>query len=148
VAPWWWFLCKPKHVVAASIIILYVLITLRFLRCVYYLDNKVIDIIDARCNHGDFFFEYLQFIFHCWFYCPRWGAWDIKGVTSKQGNLSKTCYLVSDWKVSDDCELIVYDLKFVHARWVYDINNSNNNRVPLNTPLFLNLMVFWPCIIV
>ena len=45
-------LCEPKHVGAALIlVILTILIIKYFTICVRYLDNKVPDIIDARCNH-------------------------------------------------------------------------------------------------
>ena len=43
-------LCEPKHV-GSDFIILNILITKDFIICVHYLDNKVFDIIDARCNH-------------------------------------------------------------------------------------------------
>jgi hypothetical protein len=40
VAPWWWFPCKPKHVGAFSIILIYFNNSM-FSRCVRWLDNKV-----------------------------------------------------------------------------------------------------------
>ena len=47
-----WFLCKPKHVGKAFIILIY-FNNSTFTRCVHLLDNKVFDIIDARFNYED-----------------------------------------------------------------------------------------------
>ena len=45
---------------------------------------------------------------------------------------------MSDWKVCDDCQLTLYDLKFVHPLWVYSIS-SYSNYVYWITALFLKV---------
>ena len=52
MAPWWWFPCKPKHV-GAVLLILKCFNNYVFKRCVHQLEIKVLNIIDARCNHKD-----------------------------------------------------------------------------------------------
>jgi hypothetical protein len=47
-------LCEPKHVGAAFIIIIVLIIYQFYIISVHQLDNKEFDIIDARCNHEDY----------------------------------------------------------------------------------------------
>jgi hypothetical protein len=53
MAPWWWFLCEPKHV-GVNVGILIVLIFLLFYNCVHHCGKKkCFDIVDARYKHEE-----------------------------------------------------------------------------------------------
>jgi hypothetical protein len=47
-------LCEPKHVEAAFIILIVLIIKQFDIICVHQLDNKEFDIVNARFKHEDF----------------------------------------------------------------------------------------------